>query len=175
MIMDKQCKEYTKFKYCKVHFNEYKIMHAAYHYIDNSNKFEDVELSTLAEVELNMRQLFAMKFNLREDYGHQKWSRYLERLKSSPPVTVISNRSDDLDDLKYKLIHESVSYDDYVKNVIDSYDLAIRNINKNDLDSCEEEDEFCKIQTSRYAINLEYFLTRITYQHHHAKINSIYL
>lgn len=78
VITGKQCANYTRFKYCKLHYKIYKEYCHLYHLYNRRDSYSTVPIHVLARVEYELRQNFEYMFNIECDYGHEKWKKFLK-------------------------------------------------------------------------------------------------
>lgn len=85
------CLNYTQLRnrYCEEHHHLLKLTCEAYHYIGRG--YEDISQSTVAWMELSMRNAYVTRFNITADYGHNRWKEHLTELASQQPEYSVSH------------------------------------------------------------------------------------
>lgn len=153
-----KCSNYCdgkKYNYCKKHIILMKLFCEKYHFIDKN--YNNINMSLLAKIELNMRHQYKERFNLITDTKHQKWLKHLQFLSNNLEYS----RYHTVRNLHNIILYETIDYDfldfDY------EYHLFISEKFKNNKKN-NQIPQF-EINLSKYKINLEYFLNNQIYDY----------
>lgn len=111
LVYDRKCNEYTKNKneLCDNHIILKREFCKSYHFFD---MYQDIDKNILAEVEINTRNLYTKIYDIKSDYGHDKWLKHLS-------YYVTDNNNETFNFLYYNFENDLEFY----KKIINNYNL----------------------------------------------------